>query len=78
MVCWVVYIVLLLFFVFLFFIEVDYICLIDIVFYENRYIVFFIMVILEVVCIFLIFVFYCLVMFSFKKNYLNVKKINIF
>lgn len=36
------------------------------------------MVILEVVCIFLIIVFYCLVMFSFKKNYLNVKKLIFF
>lgn len=36
------------------------------------------MVLLEVVCIFLIIVFYCLVMFSFKKNYLNVKKLIFF
>lgn len=48
------------------------------VFYENRYIVFCIMVILEVVYIFLIIVFYCLVMFSFKKKYLNVKKLIFF
>lgn len=74
MACWVVQIVPLSFFVSPLPTEVDHTCSTDTVFYENRYIVFCIMVIPEAVCIFLIIVFYCSAMFSLKKNYLNVKK----
>lgn len=74
MACWVVQIVPLSFFISPLPTEVDHICSTDTVFYENRYIVFCIMVIPEAVYIFLIIVFYCSAMFSLKKKYLNVKK----
>lgn len=74
MACWVVQIVPLSFFISPLPTEVDHTCSTDTVFYENRYIVFCIMVIPEAVYIFLIIVFYCSAMFSLKKKYLNVKK----
>lgn len=74
MACWVVQIVPLSFFISPLPTEVDHTCSTDTVFYENRYIVFCIMVIPEAVYIFLIIVFYCSAMFSLKIKYLNVKK----
>lgn len=74
MACWVVHIVPLSFFVSPLPAEVDHTCSTDTVFYENRYIVFCIIVIPQLVCIFLILVFYCSAMFSLKKNDLNVKQ----
>lgn len=68
MACWVVQIVPLSFFISPLPTEVDHTCSTDTVFYENRYIVFCIMVIPEAVYIFLIIVFYCSAMFSLKKN----------
>lgn len=52
--------------IFLDFDEFDIVCIVDIVFSENKSIVMCIIVVLEFILIFLIFVFYCMIICSFK------------
>lgn len=54
------------------------ICIVDNIFNENKSLIVFIVVILEFVLIFLIFVFYCLIMVILKKYYLNMLNLIIF
>lgn len=59
-------------------IDFGLICIVDNIFNENKSLIVFIVVILEFVLIFLIFVFYCLIMVILKKYYLNMLNLIIF
>lgn len=69
---WIIIVVFLFILIFLMCNEIDYLCVIDIVFKENKNIVMFIVLVLEFVFILLIVVFYFLVMCCFKRNYMNM------
>lgn len=64
--------------IFLDFDEFDIVCIVDIVFSENKSIVMCIIVVLEFILIFLIFVFYCMIICSFKWYFLNMLYLLVF